>query len=485
MLRSSRRRFLQSAAAFGAGAAILPTSGRLTSAAPAIEKVDVVVVGSGLAGLTAALSAAENGAKVVLLEKEPTLGGDSILATGSLYLGGTSVQKAAGINDTPDAFYKDEMAASGGRRDPVQTRMVADLGGELVDWLTSQGLKFEPKVMATMGSAAPRQHHTVGYSPVLINTLAQSARGKGVQILTQTRVTQLIDGNGSQIAGAEAVRRNGTPIRYSAGAVVLATGGFGANPELLRKFCPRQADAIWAASPAITGDGLVMALNEGADTMDIDVPWLTPTVEIDTRTMITSNVLSKGGILVDSKAQRFTDEPASYEATSQKVLNLMKTGEPFVYEIYDNNVNDQVYLIASYVKQGIAVQAPTIEELAQKVGLDAQALAKTVADYNEGLQKNQDKFGRRIFGHKLEKAPFGCIKVKPGTIMTPGGLKIDGLIRVVKKGGGVVSGLYAAGEVTGGYRAYGYVGGDSLAQCAVSGMVGGKNAAAFALSARG
>jgi fumarate reductase flavoprotein subunit len=485
MSRSSRRTFLQGAAALSVGAAISTTRGTAANAAPAVEKVDVIVIGSGLAGLTAALSAVENGAKVVLLEKERTLGGDSILATGSLYLGGTSVQKAAGINDAPDAFYKDEMAASGGRRDPVQTRMVADLGGQLVDWLTSQGLKFEPKVMATMGSAAPRQHHTVGYSPVLISTLAQSARKKGVRILTQTKANRLLDGTHAQIMGIEATQRNGTPIQYLAPAVILASGGFGANPELLRKFCPRQADAIWAASPAETGDGLVMALNEGADTVDIDVPWLTPTVEVNTKTMITSNVLSKGGILVDSKAQRFTDEPASYEATSQAVLNVLKTGEPFVYEIYDSNVNDLVYLIAAYVKQGIALQAPTIEELAKKVGLDPQSLTKTVADYNDGLEKNQDKFGRKIFGHKLEKGPFGCIKVKPGTIMTPGGLKIDGQIRVVKKDGGVVPGLYAAGEVTGGYRAYGYVGGDSLAHCAITGMVGGKNAAAFALSTRG
>jgi len=433
-----------------------------------------------LAGLTAALSAQQNGAKVVLLEKERMIGGDSILATGDIFVCCSSVQKAAGIVDSPDAFYNDAMAKSGGRRDPVQTRMIADHGGEMIDWLISQGVQFDPHVVSTMGSSAARDQHAVGWAPGLINTLAQTAKAKGIPILVQTRATALVNGRAGEVAGLEAAKADGTRTRYAARAVVLATGGFGASPELIRKYCPRQADAIWASSPAETGDGLVMALNAGADTMDLDVPWLTPTVEIKSRILVTSNVLSKGGILVDSKAKRFTDETSSYEQASQGVMDVLKTGEPFVYEIYDDNVNQKVYRIAEYVKAGMVVQGSSIEELAQKVGLDPAGLKATIAEYNVGLENNKDRFGRTIFGDKLEKPPFGCLKVKPGTIMTPGGLKIDGQVRVVKKDGGVIPGLYAAGEVTGGYRAYGYIGGDSLAHCAVTGMIGGKDAAVFA-----
>lgn len=446
----------------------------------ASENADVVVVGSGLAGLAAALSAQENGAKVVLLEKEQMIGGDSILATGDIFVCCSSVQKAAGVVDSPDAFYKDAMAKSDGRRDPVQTRMMADYGGQMVDWLISQGVQFDPHVVSTMGSSAARDQHAVGWAPGLINTLGKTATAKGIPIVLRTRATQLITGNDGRIAGIEATKVDGTPIRYAARAVVLASGGFGANPDLLRKFCPRQADAIWAASPAETGDGLVMALNQGADTTDIDVPWLTPTVEIKTRILITSNVLSKGGILLNSKAERFTDETASYEQASQAVMDVLKTGEPFVYEIYDDGVNQKVYRIAEYVKAGMAVQGSSLQELAQKVGLDSTQLKATVDDFNAGLESKHDRFGRTIFGDKLEKPPFGCLRVKPGSVLTPGGLKIDDQVRVVKKGGGVIPGLYAAGEVTGGYRAYGYIGGDSLAQCGVSGMIGGKDAALFA-----
>lgn len=444
---------------------------------PQTEKVDVVVVGGGLAGLTSAISAAENGAKVVLLERSAALGGNSRLSTGALYVGATSIQKEGGLQDSPDAFYKEAMAASENRRDPVQTRMIADLGGPMVDWLIGLGIKFNKKVTAAMGSATPRTHSVVGNAPALISDLTEVAKKKGVRILLDTRATKLIEGKGGAVAGIEASRNKNRLLRFEAPVVILATGGFGANPDLLKKLMPGQADAIYAGHPGATGDGLVMAMDKGADVVDIDVPWLTPTVQIDQKLLITSFVISKGGILVNAKAQRFTDEAASYEKTSKAV---MKTGEPFVYEIYDGNVAEQVFRVADYRKQGMVMEAQTLDELAQKAGLDAAALKQTVAEYNAGMEKKSDKFGRIIFGKKLEKPPFGVIKVKPGAIMTAGGLKIDKEIRVVKKDGSVIPGLYAAGEATGGYRAYGYIGGDSLTHCAVTGMVAGKNAAAYA-----
>lgn len=439
------------------------------------EKVDVVVIGGGLAGLTSAISAAESGARVVLMERSAALGGNSLLSTGSLYVGATSIQREAGLKDSSDAFYEEAMKASGNRRDPVQTRMIADLGGPTVDWLIGLGIKFDKKVNVTMGSATPRQHHPIGNAPALINGLAEAAKKKGVRILVDTRAMNLLAGNGGVINGVEALRK-GRLLRFEAPAVILATGGFGANPGLVKKLNPGQADAIYAGHPGTTGDGLVMAMDRGADVVDIDVPWLTPTVHLEKKLLITSNVISKGGILVDSKARRFTDEAASYEKASKAV---MKTGEPFVYEIYDENVTEQVYRIADYRRMGMVMEAQTLDELAKKAGLDAATLKQTVAEYNEGLEKKSDKFGRTIFGKKLEKPPFGIVKVKPGTIMTPGGLKIDKETRVVKKDGSVIPGLYATGEATGGYRAYGYIGGDSLTHCAVTGMVAGKSAAAY------
>jgi fumarate reductase flavoprotein subunit len=457
----------------------LVTGAFAASAGSKAEKVDVVVVGGGLAGLTAAVSAAEKGAKVVLLEKSAALGGNSLLATGIIYVGGTRLQKEAGIQDSPDAFYKDAMAASKDRRDPVQTRLIADMGGPMVDWLIGLGIEFDKKVTPVMGSSIPRAHSTVGNAPAQINGLAAAAKKKGVRILLETRATKLIEGKGGAIAGIEATRRNRT-LRFDAPAVILATGGFYGNPSLVKKFTPSQEGGIYVGHPADTGDGLVMAMDKGADTVDINVPRLNPTVEIGQKQLITSLVLSKGGIIVNKNAQRFADEVASYEKTAEAIVMVMKTGDPFVYEIYDENVTEQVFKIADYRKQGIVVEAQTLDELAQKAGLDAAALKQTVAEYNEGVEKKSDKFGRVIFGKKLEKPPFGYLKIAPGLSIAPGGLKIDKDIRVVKKDGSVIPGLYAAGEVTGGYRAYGYIGGDSLAHNAVTGMVAGKNAAAYA-----
>ena len=186
--------------------------------------------------------------------------------------------------------------------------MVANLGGEVIDWLIAQGVVFDPKVLVTMGSAMPRQHHATGNGPGIINTLAQTARKKGVKNRhadtgdrTARREERAHRGHGQHTA-----RRHANPIcgtlRHS------GDGRICANQELVRKLCPRQADAIWAASSATTGDGLLMALKWDADTLDLDVPWLTPTVEINSKSLITSNVLSKGGILVNAKAQRFTKD---------------------------------------------------------------------------------------------------------------------------------------------------------------------------------
>ncbi|HHV78375.1 MAG TPA: flavocytochrome c [Firmicutes bacterium] len=444
---------------------------------PATEKYDVVVVGAGLAGLSGAIAAAENGAKVALLERMPYVGGNSILSTGALYVGATSIQAAAGIKDSPDDFYKEAMAKSKDRRDPVQTRLVADLGGETVDWLIAQGVKFSDKVTPVMGSPTPRAHQALPNAAGLISALKDSAEKKGVKIFMETRATKLIMSADGKVAGLEATDKSGKSIKFETPAVILATGGFGANPELLKKYIPDMANAIYAGHPGTTGDGLLMALEVGADTVDINEPWWTPTIEVNKKQLITSLVLSKGAILVNSKGQRFTDETASYAETAAAVL---KTGEPFVYEVFDANVSEAVYKVPEYKEKGMVVEANTIEELAQKMGVDAKALKATINEYNKAVATQKDKFGRKIFGKKLERAPFAFIKVKPGTIMTPGGLRIDGETRVIKKDKSPISGLYAAGEVTGGYRAFGYIGGDSLAHCAVTGMVAGQKAAAYA-----
>lgn len=444
-------------------------------AAGSSKDYDVVVVGAGLGGLTSAVAAAENGAKVALLEKLAFAGGNSILSTGIFYVGNTSIQRNAGIKDSAEAFYKEAMDKSGGKRDPEQVRMIADRGGETIDWLMSLGVKFSDKVTPVMGSSAPRAHQALPDASGPISALVKAAESKGVEIFYETPAVALItDGNG-RVTGVEAKNKEGQVLKFNAKNVVLAVGGFAADPERLAKYSPAAKDVIYAGSPGTTGEMLDEALKLGADTVDLDVPWLTPTVEVDKKQLITSLVLSKGAILVNSQGQRFSDETASYAETAQKVLEL---GEPFVYEVFDSQVKELVYKVPEYIKKGMVTEAATLDELAEKMGVSADNLKATVAEYNKAVRKEQpDRFGREIFVEELKTAPFYFIKVKTGTIMTPGGLKINADCQVVNKNGSVIPGLYAVGETTGGYRAYGYIGGDSLTHAAVTGKVAGTNAA--------
>ncbi|MDI3522977.1 MAG: fumarate reductase flavoprotein subunit, partial [Bacillota bacterium] len=321
-----------------------------SSAGGSGKDYDVVVVGAGLGGLTSAVAAAENGAKVALLEKLAFAGGNSILSTGIFYVGNTSIQRNAGIKDSAEAFYKDAMDKSGGRRDPEQVRMIAERGGETIDWLMSLGVKFSDKVTPVMGSSAPRAHQALPDASGPISALVKAAESKGVEIFYETPAVALItDGNG-KVTGVEAKNKEGQVLKFNAKNVVLAVGGFAADPERLAKYTPAAKGVIYAGSPGTTGEMLDEALKLGADTVDLDVPWLTPTVEVDKKQLITSLVLSKGAILVNSQGRRFSDETASYAETAQKVLEL---GEPFVYEVFDSRVKELVYKVPEYIKKGM------------------------------------------------------------------------------------------------------------------------------------
>ncbi|HWP79758.1 MAG TPA: flavocytochrome c [Candidatus Acidoferrum sp.] len=434
---------------------------------------DVVVVGAGLSGISAAIKAKENGADVILVEKMSFTGGNSKLSTGVFFMGGTDIQKAAGIEDTPDAFYDYVMEKSGGKRDPVQVRLIADKGNDALNWLKSIGVEVSDSVSAVMGCPVYRAHQGLPNAPGMIDKMTEVVKSMGIELLLDTPATALITATDGSVTGITATAADGGTLTIEAKSVILAAGGFAASPERIEKYWGLK-NLGYAGVPGTTGEMTDAAIALGADTVDIAEPWMTPTVEVTTNTLITSLVISKGAILVTSNGERFCDEAASYAETSDAVF---ATGEETVLEIFDNHVKDAVYKVPDYIAMGVVTQADTLEELAGKIGVPAEKLAATVDAYNAAVRGEQaDPFNREIFIEECKEGPFYSITVKPGTIMSPGGLKIDDTFRVVKTDGTVIPGLYAVGEITGGYRAFGYVGGDSLSHCVVSGMVAGEAA---------
>lgn len=230
-------------------------------------------------------------------------------------------------------------------------------------------------------------------------------------------------------------------------------------------------------SPGTTGEMIEEAARLGAKLTDMDkAAYGSATVDVKKNMLITAMVLSGGAILTDSTGHRFCNETGDPFDTSRSVV---ETGEPFVYEIFDQTVAENVYKVSVYQSMGIVEQAATLEELAEKVGLPAEALTATVEKYNAAVESQEDELGQTIFTNKMETAPYYCIQVAAGGVMTFGGLTLDEQCRVLKEDGTAIAGLYSAGEATGGYRAYGYVCGDANAHAAVTGKVAGESAAAY------
>lgn len=436
---------------------------------------DVVVVGAGAAGLAAASKAREDGASVILLEKTGFTGGNSALSTGILHLGHTDIQAAAGIEDSVEAFEAFAMAKSGGHRDPVQVHMIGAWGNDAANWLVQAGVTLSDKVsLITGGDSIPRGHQALPNAAAMAKGMTEHAESIGVDLRLNTAATELVTEDGA-VVGVTAKDADGNTLSIRAKKTILAAGGFAADPAMMTKYWGMD-NIGYTGAPGATGEMLEACLALGADTVDIDIPWLTPTVEKDRNVLVTAMMLANGAILVDSHGNRFCDEEASYAEASAAV---QATGEPYVNEIFDAHVAEAVnYKFPDYYAMGIVVEADTLEELAEKLEIPADALTASVDAYNAAVRgENADPFGRTIVLEECNQAPFYAIRVRPGTVMSPGGLRINERCEVVTKDGDVIPNVYATGEMTGGYRAYGYIGGDSLAHAVITGLVAGTEAA--------
>ena len=469
--------------ATAAGCSAAPQNPSASTAVPTAEsqiktEADVIVIGAGLSGLSASVRAAEQGAEVILLEKMAYAGGNCILSTGILQAAGTRLQAQAGIEDSPEQYALDMAQGASADRDPVQMKMVSTLSGETLDWLADNGVEFSDKVTQGVGSTAYRAHQSMPDANELVSGLVDAASQKGVMIQYDTPVLSLMTDDQGKVTGVVA-NQKGQPVEYTAKAVIIASGGFGGSPEMLSKYWGDEyAKMTYAGSPGTTGEMIEEAAKLGAKLTDMDkAAYGSPTVEVSKNMLITAMVLSGGAILTDSTGSRFCNETGDPFDTSKSVV---ETQEPFVFEIFDQNVADNVYKVSVYQNMGIVEQADTVEELAEKVGLPADTLKATIEQYNAAVESGKDEFGRTIFTQPLTTAPFYCVKVAAGGVMTFGGLTLDDQCRVLKEDGSVIEGLYSAGEATGGYRAYGYVCGDANAHAAVTGKVAGESAAAYA-----
>ena len=441
---------------------------------------DVLIIGAGGAGLTAAVRAHQEGANVLVLEKMPMVGGNSLKASGGMNCAGTKFQEAAGITDSGvQEFIEDTMNGGHQLNDLALVTTMAENSASAVEWLESIGAPL-PMVAATGGTTHKYLHSPEDGSPVgvyLVAKLSEEAEKQGIEILLNTTATELLmDGGAAVGAKAEDAEHDYT---IHAGAVILATGGFGANFELMCSFNPSLANAVTTNHPGATGDGILMAEAVGAATVDMEQIQLHPTVYQATSMLVSEKMRSLGAILVNQEGKRFTNDLATRDAVS--AAELEQTGG-YAYIIFDQNLVDNNKSAAQYIEQGMAVSGDTYEALAEAMGVDVDAFVETMNTWNQAVANGVDEeFGRNNgMDADLSTAPFYAIQIAPGIHHTMGGIKINPETEVIDTEGNAIPGLFAAGETTGGVHGGNRIGGNAVCDFVVFGRIAGANAATFA-----
>lgn len=449
--------------------------------AEAVEKTDetieadIVVIGGGGAGMTAALTAKEQGKNVILLEKMPYLGGNTTKATGGMNAAETHYQEEQDIEDSVEQFVEDTMVGGKELNNIDLVRKMAELSSDAIDWLDSIGAPL-PKVSFSGGATNARIHSPEdgsGVGEYLVNAFSTQLEKAEIPVYLQTKATELIMEDGA-VCGVKA-ESDTVNYTFKAKAVIIATGGFGANEEMYCEYRPDLKGTVTTNAPGATGDGIIMAGAVGAYFVDMDQIQLHPTVEQQTSMLITEGVRGDGAILVNQSGKRFTNEMLTRDKVS--AAELEQEGQ-YAYVIFDQNLRDGLKAVEKYIKNGIVVQADTIEELATKLDIDPATLAETLNTWNEAVaNQNDTEFGRDTgMEADLSVAPYYAIKVAPGIHHTMGGIKIDTDAEVINTEGNTIPGLFAAGEVCGGIHGGNRIGGNAVTDIVVFGRVSGENA---------
>ena len=490
-------------------------------------EADVVIVGAGGAGMTAAITAANEGKSVVIVESQAMVGGNSVRATGGMnaaktvYQDENTFEQAAGVEKTlasaaekyadnetitalaatvaeqwaayqanPTGYFDsvelmelDTMIGGKGINDPALVETLCEGTADAIDWLDENGITLH-NVSSFGGASVKRIHRPVGddgkvvsVGSYMIPRLQQACEKAGVQILLSTTAEEILT-DGGKAVGIKATGATGETVTVNAKAVILASGGFGANLDMVVEYKPELKGFMTTNAPGILGQGIAMAQAIGADTVDMDQIQIHPTVQYDSAALITEGLRGDGAILINAEGKRFIDEVGTRDVVS--AAEVAQTGG-YSWLVVDQKMADASSVIQGYIKKGYTVEGKTYEELAEAMGVDSAAFAETMANWNQCVADKTDaEFGRTSFANPLDTAPYYAIKVTAGVHHTMGGLKINTNTEVLDADGNAIPGLFAAGEITGGVHGANRLGGNAVADFTVFGRIAGKAASDYA-----
>ena len=491
------------------------------------ETVDVVVVGAGGAGMTAAITATDAGKKVIVVESQPIAGGNSVRSTGGMNAAKTPYQdknefkEAAGVEKTlataaekfadnatitalaatvksqwdayqanPQGYFDsvelmelDTLIGGKGKNNPELVKALAENSAAAIEWLASIGAEVK-NVGAFGGASVKRIHRPVNadgkvtaVGAYIVPILEKNLQDRNVQFLFDTTANEIIMKDGKAV-GIKATGKDGNKVTINAKSVVIATGGFGANAEMVEKYKPELKGFATTNAEGAQGQGIDMATAVGAATVDMDQIQIHPTVHIEedgNAHLITEGLRGDGAILVNAEGKRFYDEVSTRDKVSAAII---AQPEKSAWLVVDQSMVDKSAVIAGYIKSGYTVTGATYEELAKAMGVDETTFVSTMNTWNQAVEAKSDaEFNRTSFANPLTAAPYYAIKITPAVHHTMGGIVINPKAEVLNEKGEVISGLFAAGEVTGGVHGANRLGGNAVADFTVFGRIAGQSAA--------
>ena len=491
------------------------------------ETVDVVVVGAGGAGMTAAITATDAGKKVIVVESQPIAGGNSVRSTGGMNAAKTPYQdknefkEAAGVEKTlataaekfadnatitalaatvksqwdayqanPQGYFDsvelmelDTLIGGKGKNNPELVKTLAENSAAAIEWLASIGAEVK-NVGAFGGASVKRIHRPVNadgkvtaVGAYIVPILEKNLQDRNVQFLFDTTANEIIMKDGKAV-GIKATGKDGNKVTINAKSVVIATGGFGANAEMVEKYKPELKGFATTNAEGAQGQGIDMATAVGAATVDMDQIQIHPTVHIEedgNAHLITEGLRGDGAILVNAEGKRFYDEVSTRDKVSAAII---AQPEKSAWLVVDQSMVDKSAVIAGYIKSGYTVTGATYEELAKAMGVDEATFVSTMNTWNQAVEAKSDaEFNRTSFANPLTAAPYYAIKITPAVHHTMGGIVINPKAEVLNEKGEVISGLFAAGEVTGGVHGANRLGGNAVADFTVFGRIAGQSAA--------
>ncbi len=418
-------------------------------------EADIVVVGGGNTGIPAAITAHDKGAKVIVIEASGGMASSLAMIAGGTPFTGTDLQKAEGIKDSPDQLYDEAVKVSGGR--PYLWRALVDRQEDAYRWLVSLGAKPE-RVLLAPGHKVRRSIKFEGHGPELCRILREALKKTGVDVRYHHRARRLIVDSG-RVIGVTAESDGKSTYFKATKAVILTTGGFCQNINIVKEYGPHYADLVPTAPPTHQGDGLIMAMAIGAATDGLGLA-VCPSMPVGAETLTFVNHGLGGGITVDRWGNRFgneaTEQLGTYTEKHKICLDRDPTGLHMI--IADQAIRD-TNPPANPGREKI-YQADNIEELEKQLDIPAGNLQATVTEYNSDIEKYgyDRKYGRRMQGMywpekpvmPINTPPYFAMKNKICLTSMKGGLKINAKCQVIDQFGDVIPGLYAAGEIAGG-----------------------------------